>query len=46
MNGSRWGGRILAIGLIVIFALLLLNLEKQLLVLQKQRRPAPAATST
>ena len=44
--GNRWTVRILGAILIVLFALLLLNLEKQLLILQKQRRPAPAATST
>jgi len=44
--GNRWTVRILGIILIILFALLLLNLEKQLLVLQKQRKAAPAATST
>jgi len=44
--GNRWSVRIVGVILIILFALLLLNLEKQLLVLQKHRRPAPAATST
>ena len=38
--GNRWTVRIVGVILIILFALLLLNLEKQLLVLQKQRRPA------
>jgi hypothetical protein len=42
--GNRWTVRILGVILIILFALLMLNLEKQLLVLQKQRKPA--ATST
>ena len=44
--GNRWTARIVGIVLIIIFAMMLLNLEKQLLVLQKQRRPEPASTST
>lgn len=48
MNGSgnRWTVRIVGIILVIVFALLMLNLEKQLLVLQKQRRPAAPATTT
>jgi hypothetical protein len=44
--GNRWTVRIVGVILIILFGLLLLNLERQLLILQKQRRPAPAATST
>jgi uncharacterized integral membrane protein len=45
--GNRWTARIVGIIFLILFALLLLNLEKQLLVLQKQRkRSAPTATST
>ena len=45
--GNRWTARIVGIIFLILFALLLLNLEKQLLVLQKQRKQsAPAATST
>lgn len=42
--GNRWTVRIVGLILIILFALLMLNLEKQLLILQKQRKPA--ATST
>ena len=41
---NRWSVRILGLILLVVFLLLLVNLEKQLLLLQRDR-PA-AATST
>lgn len=40
---NRWGVRILGLFLLVAFLLLMMNLEKQLLLLQRDR---PAATST
>ena len=42
---NRWGVRILGALLLVIFMLLMLNLEKQLLVLQKNRQPASTQTT-
>lgn len=38
---NRWAARILGILLIVVFALLMLNLQRQLLMLQRSRRAAP-----
>ena len=40
---NRWGVRILGLFLLVAFLLLMMNLEKQLLQLQRDR---PASTST
>lgn len=40
---NRWGVRILGLFLLVAFLLLMMNLEKQLLLLQRDR---PAETST
>ena len=40
---NRWGVRILGLFLLVAFLLLMMNLEKQLLQLQRDR---PAETST
>lgn len=42
---NKWGVRILGALLLVIFLLLMLNLEKQLLVIQKNRKPAATQTT-
>jgi hypothetical protein len=42
---GRWGVRILGALLLIIFFLLMLNLEKQLLVLQKNRK-GPSTQTT
>ncbi len=41
---NRWAARILGLLLLVVFALLMMNLQRQLVVLQQ--RTQPAATST
>lgn len=46
---NRWGARIAGLILLLMFALLFLNLQRQLVAIQKARRqstPAPAATTT
>lgn len=45
MNG-RWAARIFGMILILIVMLLFLNLQRQLLMLSKQRGVRPAATTT
>ncbi len=45
---SKWGLRILGIFFIVAFMLLMLNLQKQLMMLQRQQpaQPAPASSTS
>ena len=40
---NRWGVRILGLVLLVVFFLLMTNLQKQLAMLQRTRRPASTA---
>jgi hypothetical protein len=43
---NRWGVRILGIFLVIAFLLLMLNLQKQLLMLQRMQQPATPTTTT
>lgn len=43
---NRFAVRILGIFFLIAFLLLMMNLQKQLLMLQKNRQPAPTQTST
>lgn len=43
---NKWGVRILGIFVLLAFMLLMLNLQKQLLLLQRARNPRPATTTT
>jgi len=42
---NRWGARILALLMLVIFMLLMLNLQKQLLMLAQRRGNVKTSTS-
>jgi hypothetical protein len=43
---NRWGARILALLMLVVFMLLMLNLQKQLLSLLRDRGGVPATTTS
>jgi hypothetical protein len=43
---NRWSARILGFLMVVIFLLLLMNLQKQLLMLQRERNANPVITRT
>ena len=44
---NRWGVRIIGILIIIAFALLMLNLQKRLVTLQRERQtPATPSTAT
>jgi hypothetical protein len=43
---NRWGARILALLMLVIFMLLMLNLQRQLLALLRDRGGVPATTTS
>lgn len=42
---NRWAVRILGIFLLIAFMLLMLNLQKQLLMLQRSQQRTPATTT-
>jgi len=39
MNGGRWAARILGLIMLIIFFLVMFNLQKQLLMMQRNRNP-------
>jgi hypothetical protein len=43
---NRWAFRILGLLLLLAFALMFINLERQLVKLRDRRDPAPATTTT
>ena len=43
---NRWAVRILGIFIIIAFVLMMMNLQKQLLMLQRAQHRTPATTTT